>query len=103
MNTKNCYDGEAPPCDTCDRRRVCAAQLLACRHYRAWVNPVDASASDERIPTHEIYRQMHGYPSAYTVRFGSKGAGRRGVNQHTKDIDAEIRSAMASLRAREVA
>lgn len=65
-NSKNCYDGSPPPCDSCDRSKVCAAQLLACKEYRNWVSPSDSKPTHERIPTHEIYQQMHGAPRAYS-------------------------------------
>ncbi len=99
-STRMSCDGSPPPCESCERRSVCAAQKLACLAFRSWVSGRDAVQSSERIPTHEIYRQAHGYPSTYTQRFGSKGRGCRGNNQHTRNLDAEIRSAMSSLRRR---
>lgn len=90
-STRMSYDGSPPPCESCDRRSVCAAQKLACMAFRTWVSGRDAVQSPERIPTHEIFLQAHGYPSAYTQRFGGK---------RLRNLDAEIRSAMSSLRRR---
>lgn len=82
---KNHCDGSPPPCDSCDRRKVCAAQLLACKQLVTWTR--EGKATGERYPSHFLYRQHRNLPPIVIER----------------DFDAEIAQSMSSLRAREVA
>lgn len=81
----NTYNGAAPPCDGCDRRNVCASQLLACKQLVTWTR--EGKAAGERYPNHFLYRQHRNLPPIVIER----------------DLDAEIAQSLSSLRAREVA
>ena len=91
LNRKNnevSYNGSSAPCDSCDRRPVCAHQKLACEALRSWASQGDLAWSDERIPTHANYLRMMGNLRVLPVRL------------IPEDDSAEISDAMASLRAR---
>ncbi len=48
----------ASPCDSCDNKRLCSTQHLACRRFAAWTNSKAPSDSLSSIPSEYIYNQI---------------------------------------------